>query len=113
MINFVVSVFFRCRLRRPLAVATEAGRYFLMFSTVIAGKEVGKFSLTALMSVDTGGLNRAVWMNATVSAMVVDGRTALAMLNVVGSKIVQKIVLMAMGWLRLVYHNFVRGSRFS
>ena len=84
-----------------------------MLSTVIAGKEFRRPSLTALMRVDTGGLKRAVWMNETVSEMVVEGRTAFAMLKVLGSKSVQNFVLMAVGWLRSVYHNFVRGSRFS
>ena len=51
----------------------------LIFPTVIAGKEVRKFSLTSLMSVDMGGLNRAVGMHATVLAMVVEGRTAFTM----------------------------------
>ena len=85
-----------------------------MFSTVIAGKEVRRLSLTALMRVDTGGLRRAAWMKETVPAMVVEGRTAFAMLNVEGGGIrsVQNFVLMAVGWLRSVYHNFVRGSRF-
>ena len=84
-----------------------------MFSTVIAGKECSRLSFMALMRVDTGGLKRAAWMNETVSAIVVEGRTAFAMLKVVGSKSVQNFVLMAVGWLRSVYHNFVRGSRFA
>ena len=84
-----------------------------MFSTVIAGKEFSRLSFTALMRVDTGGLKRAAWMNEMVLAMVVEGRTAFAMLKVVGSKSVQNCVLMAVGWLRSVYHNFVRGSRFA
>ena len=39
-------------------MATEGGRYLLMFSTVIAGKEFSRLSFMALMRVDTGGLKK-------------------------------------------------------
>ena len=84
-----------------------------MFSKVIYGKECSRLSFMALMRVDTGWLKRAAWMNETVSAIVVEGRIAFAMLKVLGSKSVQNFVLMVVGWLRSVNHNFVRGSRFA
>ena len=88
MLLVVDWIFFRCWSRWPLAVAREAGVYFLISVAVRPGNMTRKLLLMALRSVEVGGLKSAPWINARVSEMVPDGRTSLAV------KIVSSLVVL-------------------
>jgi hypothetical protein len=62
----------------PLMVAMECGGYLARVSLVRPGKPMRKSLRRAAASVVRGGLKRVAWLNATMSAGLVDWLTAIA-----------------------------------